>query len=100
VTRRAVVLDENLPGRLATELKRRGRRATHVSELQLRGAQDPDLLAAIDQRLDDWILITADLKMPAEHASASVDVSATLAIVGRAAPGWATGEWWREVVHR
>jgi PIN like domain len=97
---RILVLDENLPGRLATELEERGRRATRVSALQLKGSEDPDLLAAIAERFDDWVLVTADDRMPADHAEAIAAVNATLAIIAPARRDWPTHAWRREVVHR
>ncbi len=98
---RTLVLDENLNPRLATELKRRGRDATRVQELGLRGSADPDLLDKLDAQLDDWILITADDRLPDAHAEAMKRVSATVATISPdREEGWSLEAWRREIVHR
>jgi hypothetical protein len=98
---RLLVLDENLPHRLKTELDRRGRTAIRLSELGLKGSDDADLLKALDQDLPDWILVTADDKMPLAHAVAVTRVAATIATVDPRHPGTIGLDQWRcEVVHR
>lgn len=64
---RIIVVDENLNKRLATELAYRGRDATSVSALGLGGSTDPQLLVKLDAQLDDWVLVTADDALPADH---------------------------------
>ena len=62
---RTLVVDENLPKRLATELNYRGRIAASVSSLGLRGSLDPELLHKLQAQLGDgWILLTADDALP------------------------------------
>ena len=98
---RILVIDENLPKRLATELSRRGRNAESVSSLGLRGSLDPDLLHKLQAQLgDDWILVTADDALPDDHMDALRAVNGTVAIVHpERETGWNIDEWRREVVH-
>jgi hypothetical protein len=96
-----LVLDENLNPRLATELSRRGRDATRVQELGLRGSADPQLLDKLDGQLDIWVLVTADDTLPGSHAEAVRRVGATIAtITPERELGWLLEEWRREIVHR
>lgn len=98
---RIIVVDENLNKRLATELTYRGRDATSVSALGLRGSTDPQLLLKLDAQLDDWVLVTADDALPADHAEQIVAVGATLAIIDPdRMPTWPLEAWRREIVHR
>lgn len=97
---RVLVLDENMPARLATELKKRGRRATRVTEMQLRGTSDPELLRICAERFDDWILLSNDRKLPDDHADVVGEVHATIAVVAQPQRGWHVDAWRREVVHR
>jgi hypothetical protein len=62
VTPATLVIDASLNKRIATELKRRGRDAIALSELQLRHAKDPELLRALADHYDErqWVLVTAD----------------------------------------
>ncbi len=98
---RTLVIDENLPKRLATELRNRGRDSSSVSQLGLRGSQDPQLLSQLAGQLDDWVLVTADDRLPLEHADAVRTVGATIATIhpDREA-GWSLDAWRREIVHR
>jgi hypothetical protein len=100
-----LVIDADLNRRIATELKRRGRRAVALSELQLRHAKDPELLMSLAEYFGDepWVLVTGDDKMPAVHPDVIQEVGATLATVdGRRPPTYLDDEdgWGREVVHR
>jgi hypothetical protein len=99
--RRIIVVDENLPKRLATELTYRGRDASSVASLGLRGSSDPDLLRRLDSQLDDWVLLTADDDLPDSHADAVREVAATIATINpEREDGWALDAWRREVCHR
>jgi hypothetical protein len=96
-----LVLDENLNPRLATELSRRGRDATRVQELGLRGSADPQLLDKLDGQLDTWVLVTADDALPKSHAEAVQRVRATIATINpEREAGWPLETWRREIVHR
>ena len=96
-----LVLDENLNPRLATELTRRGRNATRVQELGLRGSADPQLLDKVDGQRDVWVLVTADDRLPNSHTEAVHRVCATIATINpEREAGWPLEEWRREVVHR
>lgn len=100
-----LVIDANLNKRIATELKRRGRRAVALSELHLRHAKDPDLLRALAEHFGDepWVLVTGDDNLPAVHADVIQEMSTTLATVDARRPPTYLGDedgWGREVVHR
>jgi hypothetical protein len=98
---RTLVIDENLPKRLATELRYRGRDAQPVSALGLRGSAAPELLRKLDAQLDDWLLVTADDGLPEQHAAAVREVRATVATVHPVREhGWRLDPWRREVAHR
>ncbi len=98
---RTLVLDENLNPRLATEIARRGRDATRVQELGLRGSADPQLLVKLEDQLDDWILITADDGLPLDHGDTLAEVGGTVATIEPAREwGWDLEPWRREIVHR
>lgn len=84
LSQRTLVLDENLNPRLATELTRRGRNATRVQELGLRGSADPQLLDKLDGQLDLWVLVTADDRLPDSHTEAVHRVGATVATINPA----------------
>jgi hypothetical protein len=101
LSRCTLVLDENLNPRLATELTRRGRNATRVQELGLRGSADPQLLDKLDSQLDIWVLVTADDRLPDSHSEAVHRVGATVATINpEREAGWPLEEWRREIVHR
>lgn len=98
---RTLVLDENLNPRLATELLRRGRDATRVQQLGLRGSADPQLIEKLDAQLDAWVLVTADDLLPDTHGDAILRVGATVATISpEREHGWALEAWRREIVHR
>jgi hypothetical protein len=78
---RLLVVDENVSKRVAQELKRRGRNATTVAALKLKGVKDPDLLMKLYDLDEDCVLITADDDMPASHAAVVERLQSTLAIV-------------------
>jgi hypothetical protein len=89
---RALLLDENLPRRLAAELASRGRPA--------RALRDDPGAPALDSEVIRWagdgvVLVTADEGMPREHAELLRRTRLTLAVV--AARGEAAR---RETVHR
>jgi hypothetical protein len=98
---RTLVIDENLNKRLATELSFRGRDATSVSALGLKGSSDPQLLLKLDDQLDDWVLVTADDALPGDHAGELEAVSGTVATIDPdRLDSWHLEMWRREIVHR
>ena len=98
---RTLVIDESLNPRLASELASRGRDATTLDALGLRGSRDSQLLDALGARLEDWVLVTADDALPDGQADAIRRVRATVAVVAaEREAGWRLDPWRREVVHR
>lgn len=96
-----MVIDEDMPSRTRTELWHRGRNAKRVKHFGLSGSKDPQLLPALDDKLDDWILITGDDKMPMAHAEAIEAAGATIATIDPRVPaGIELIQWRLEVVHR
>lgn len=90
-----------MPRRTRTELARRGRTVERVQAYGLKDSKDPQLLPELDQRLDDWILITGDDKMPFAHAGIVAAVGATIATIDPRRPdGIDLIEWRMEIVHR
>ena len=80
---RTMVIDEDLLPRLATDLRRRGRDAQSVAQLDLRHATDPELLEALAGRddLGDWILVTGNDRMPEEHPETFRRLAPTVATI-------------------
>ena len=98
---RIIVIDEDLPQRLRTELWNRGRTTERVRFYGLSGSLDPALLPALAAQLDDCVLVTGDDKMPLAHAAIVASVGATIATVEPRRPeGVTLDAWRREVVHR
>jgi hydrogenase maturation factor len=98
---RTLVLDEGLNPRLAVELAARGRAAASVSALGLGGAGDLALLDALDDRLGDWVLVTADEGLPEGREAQLRAARRTIATLGAEPEAeWALDAWRREVVHR
>jgi hypothetical protein len=109
---RVLVFDADLNPRLARECRNRGRRASSVEELRLKGALDPDVIAKVFAFFPDPVLVTGDDGMPAEHASNLAAVNATVAVIhpwdAEAADigSWegqahrTEDEWEAEIVHR
>lgn len=62
-----LIIDECLSSRLATELRGRGYDAVSVADLGHAGLHDPDLLDELHGNLEDWVLVTGDDAMPADH---------------------------------
>jgi hypothetical protein len=98
---RVLVIDEDLNKRLATELKRRGRRVYSVAELGLKGTIDPNLLPRLLKDFPDPVLVTGDDHMPETHADLVAELKPTLAIVEPCeADDPLQDEYEREIVHR
>ena len=97
-----LVLDENFAPRLASELKKRGRRAVSLQRLQLRGVKDSPLLDQLARLPESWLLVTQDKTMPLQHAAAIAELVPTIAVVILADDllGDAIDRACHEVVHR
>jgi PIN domain-containing protein len=98
---RLLVIDENLPRRLSTELTNRGRGARRLADLGLKGVGDLELLTRLAGEHDDWILVTADDRMPLDHADPIEALAATIATIDpRRRDGYNVDQWRREIAHR
>lgn len=100
---RVLIIDEDLPRRLAAELNKRGRSASTVASLGFAGAKDPALLADLTQLgpVLEWVLVTGDDAMPWEHMDAITETNATVATIDPRRPKGITQDAWRrDVVHR
>jgi len=97
-----LVLDENFAPRLASELKKRGRRAVSLQRLQLRGVKDSPLLDRLTRLPEPWLLVTQDKTMPLQHAAAIAELMPTIAVVMLADDlvGDAIDRACHDVVHR
>lgn len=50
---------------------------------------------------EEWVLITADDRLPRDHGALAASLKVTVATVDpRRGPGFGIDEWRREVVHR
>lgn len=109
---RVLVFDADLNPRLAREYRNRGRRASSVEELRLKGALDPEVIERVFGYFPDPVLVTGDDGMPAEHTAELAAVKATVAVIhpwDREAAqigSWEgqehrnEDEWEAEIVHR
>src|SRR5437764_515602 len=87
---RVLVFDADLNPRLARECRNRGRRASSVEELRLKGALDPEVISRVFSFFTDPVLVTGDDGMPAEHAAELAAMNATVAVIQ---------PWDRDVAH-
>jgi hypothetical protein len=87
---RLLVVDADLPNKLAGSLAKRGRRAISAKELGLAdNVKDPELLEGLAKRYGrdgDWVLVTGDDAMPAEHGQLLIQLRATVATITPARP--------------
>lgn len=100
---RLIIVDADLPRRLAPELAKRERPARSTAELGLSEFNDPQLLQELALRFESqpWILITGDDAMPAEHGETIVKARATVATIHpEQPPGITQDAWRRDIVHR
>lgn len=99
-----MVIDADLGGRLASRLRDRGRNAVFTGQIGLAiGVEDPDVLRGLRDLYDDedWVLVTGDDKLPAEHGPVVVETEATIATVDPDYPEGLTEYAWRtDVVQR
>jgi len=98
---RLLYLDEDVPKRLAKELKDRGRNARSIYSDGLKGTLDPDLVSLLMARYKGGIvLVTANESMPLEHAAVLKKVGITVAVIDGAHANVHQDAWKRETVHR
>jgi hypothetical protein len=97
-----IVLDENLPWSIASELTARGYKATSNFALNASGTEDPEWLEIVANLAAPSVLVTFDNAMPIEHGDLLRTLGITLAIIaaGTRPTGRTLGEYWREVIHR
>lgn len=97
-----IVLDENLPWSIASELRGRGYAATSNYALNASGTKDPEWLQIVGNLTPRSILVTFDNAMPIEHGARLRSLGITLAVIAaRSRPAGRTLEqYWREVIHR
>jgi hypothetical protein len=95
---RLLVLDADIDKRVATALRKRGRTATSVYTLGIADKLDPDLLASLNELIDvDWVLFTADDRMPFEHPKALASIGIAVATIDpRRTEGYAINDWRHE----
>lgn len=102
---RLLVIDADMPKRLALVLGHRSRRAVTASKLNLaQGIKDGQLLrslAALFGGKENWVLVTGDDNMPAEHGPAIKETEATIAVIHPERPAGISQHAWRiDLVHR
>ena len=99
---RQIVLDENVPWSIATELRARGYAATSNYALNASGQENPEWLEVVAALSPEAVLVTYDNAMAVEHADWLRDLVVTLAIIdSRKRPAELTVEqYWRDVIHR
>lgn len=97
-----IVLDENLPWSIATELKARGYLATSNYALNAAGTKDPEWLQIVANLSPRAILVTFDNMMPLEHGERlrSLDLALAVIAAGGRPAGRTLEQYWREVIHR
>ena len=97
-----IVLDENLPKRLLTELRGRGfDEITSVYELQFAGQKDPDVLASLAAMEYPSVLVTFDNKLPFEQAELIRSGPIAVAVIESSAPrDVGFDAYLRDMVHR
>ena len=74
-----------------------------LSELELKRAEDSDLLPRLSRLLAErsWVLVTADDAMPADHGDLLAELRVTLATIDpNRRPPIPASAWPREIVHR
>ena len=96
-----LIIDECLDKRLATELTSRGRLARAVSNLGLRGLEDPDIFTELGKLGHPCVIVTADTAMPLDWGDEIQAAGATVAVIdSRRSDEFLVSEWYRDVVHR
>jgi hypothetical protein len=102
---RLLVIDADMPKRLAPALELRARRVVTASKLKLaENVKDAELLrglAALFNGKEEWVLVTGDDRMPLEHGPVITETRATLAVIHPEVPvGLMQHSWRVDVVQR
>jgi hypothetical protein len=103
---RLLVIDADLGGkRLAARLRDRGRRAIYTGQHGLaHDVKDPEVLRGLADLYDDdedWVFVTGDDKLPAEHGPVVIETRATIATIDPEYPeGMLEYEWRTDIVQR
>jgi hypothetical protein len=102
---RTIIVDANMPWRIADELVARGyRMATSPYRLGDQKMKDPPLLKLIHEKLEPATLVTFDNKMPlpGEHLGLLKKYRTTLAVIDQEGipASLEVEEYWRDVIHR
>jgi hypothetical protein len=102
VAERLLFLDEDVPKRLAAELRARGRRCVSIYAEELTGTLDPDLIRLLGKRYGaEVVLVTANESMPVEHRAILQVAGLTVAVIdGEHSNDELQDSWKRETVHR
>jgi hypothetical protein len=101
MAKRLLYLDEDVPKRLAKELRDRGLHAQTIYADGLSGTLDPDLIETLVKRYGaDVVLVTANESMPIEHAAALLKHGLTVAVIDGAHADVHQDAWKRDTVHR
>jgi hypothetical protein len=98
-----VVLDENLPWSIATELRARGYAATSNFALNATGLEDPEWLEVVGNLSDPAaVLVTYDNAMRREHGEWLGALGVTLGVIDsqNRPPELTVEQYWRDVIHR
>jgi hypothetical protein len=94
-----LVIDADLPKRLAPQLIGRSRNAISAAALGLsENVKDPELLRGLAENYNGkraWILVTGDDAMPAEHGDVIIETEATIATIHPDYPVDMTEHAWR-----
>lgn len=78
---RLLIVDESMSSRISTMLGRRGRPTMSHKGARTSGLQDVPMLRKLEKIEEPWVLVTADDKMPSEHAKIIAEIGATIATI-------------------
>jgi hypothetical protein len=100
---RLLYLDADLPKRLAGELAGRGRQSRAGATDGLTTLLDPPFLRRLAEKFTEteWVLVTNDDSMPADHGDVIGELGLTVATIDGRVPDTVDPDHWkREIVHR